>query len=75
MVDYTTIKDVEGRSLLRRQADLAARFILIDLTELTYAWGEHEASAILFHAEMYLADRLSYMLNPPPEGMIPVVQA
>lgn len=70
-----TCPDAESRGLLLAAGDLKARFKLFDLAEAAY-WrardkestsaDEWRAVAMLFHAEMYLKDRLAYQLFPPP---------
>jgi hypothetical protein len=56
------------------QADLSARFKLIDLAESIYVGpgntAVNEAVASLIHAADYLADRVAYEMEPPPKGMI-----
>lgn len=56
----------ERDRLIWRGGDLQARYLLIRLSEDAYRRGELEACAMLYHAEMYLADRLAYALSPSP---------
>lgn len=56
----------EVLTLIRRAGDIKARMILTDLCDSTYHDGLLDGAAILFHAEMYLKDRLIYELFPPP---------
>ena len=64
--DLTKIQDLEGRSLIFRSGDLQSRLALIDMAKREYDTGNMDGSAMLMHAEMYLADRLAYTLFPPP---------
>lgn len=52
--------------LLWRFGDIEARKLLIRLSEESWRAGDLETCVLLLHAEMYLADRLAYELNPPP---------
>lgn len=62
--------DEEGRSLLWRAGDLAARLLLSDLSTAEYEAENFDGTASLIHAERYLADRLAYELEPWPKGMV-----
>jgi hypothetical protein len=73
MNNPSRITDLEGRSLIWCAGDLAARLALLNLSETCYEEGFDRGSGMLFHAEMYLADRLAYELHPPPfRGAIPM---
>lgn len=65
----TDFPDTKAHELIFRQGDLDARFRLMDLMDAEYDVGNHEGCAALFHAEMYLSDRLAYQLWPPPYRM------
>lgn len=58
-------------------ADLRARFMLIDLAEEVYfgpnATGTKLAASTLIHAADYLKDRVGYEMDPHPKGMIPLL--
>ena len=64
----------ERLSLIMRAGDIRARLMLLDLCEVEYNRKNWRGSACLFHAEMYLKDRLAYELYPPPDKFaIPVL--
>jgi hypothetical protein len=52
--------------------DLWARGWLIERAWSEFQAKNFEASAMLIHAEVYLADRLAYELAPWPKGKIQV---
>jgi hypothetical protein len=58
--------DPIAHGLIFAAHDLEARFFLLDLGEREYNAGNMRGSARLWHAEMYLKDRLAYQLFPPP---------
>lgn len=62
----TDFPDPVARRLIFRASDMKARLLLVLLSEKEYDAGNLEGSAALFHAEMYLSDRLAYELDPPP---------
>jgi hypothetical protein len=64
--------DAEGRSLAFRAGDLCARFLLNDLLMPLYDEEAFGGCSILFHAMVYLEDRLTYELYPWPMGKIRV---
>lgn len=64
--------DNVGRDLLMREGDVVARLHLLDLSEAQYDAGELDGSAMLLHAELYLADRIGYEMAPAPKNAIPV---
>ena len=71
--DLTKYTDAEARSLVFRQADLMARLFLIENSEREYEAGNLDGAGTLFHAELYLSDRMAYALWPPPfKGAIPI---
>lgn len=63
--DLTKITDVKGRYLIFRNGDHQSRMILLNIAEQEYLDGNTEGCTLLFHAEIYLADRLLYTLFPP----------
>ena len=67
MNDLTKYKDPETRRLIFTNDDLRARCFLVDRAEKEYALGNKQGYSVLFHAEMYLADRVSYESDPPPD--------
>lgn len=71
---FRTIVDLDeqGRRIFFRGGDLMARFWLNDMTMLEFDAKNFEGVAMLFHAERYLSDRLSYELSPWPKGMMKV---
>jgi hypothetical protein len=64
--DLTQFRDPRAHELIFRQADLDARLLLMDRMDEEYEKRNMEGTAALFHAEMYLSDRLAYQLWPPP---------
>jgi len=62
--DHSIHTHAEARSLFRRACDLKARFFCNRVALEEYEAGNLEGSAILNHAEVYLADRLGYQLAP-----------
>lgn len=62
--------NAEGKSLLWRSGDLAARLILNDMALPLFDRKNFDGCTVLVHAERYLADRLAYELAPWPKGMI-----
>lgn len=58
--------DEQGLRLVFRAGDISARHLLMNWAEEEYGLKHWRASAMCFHAEMYLADRLAYELHPPP---------
>lgn len=73
MSDLTKYTDPEARRLIFAAADIKARWLLINMAEREYDSGNLRACARLFHAAMYLEDRLAYQLYPPPtETSLPV---
>jgi hypothetical protein len=64
MNDLMKYKDPEARRVIFTYDDLRARCFLVDRAEKEYGLGTKQGCALLFHAEMYLADRVSYELDP-----------
>jgi hypothetical protein len=62
----TQHKDLESRSLIFRQWDIAARLVLLEMAEREYKDFNPMGCRILMDAEAYLSDRLAYQLWPPP---------
>jgi hypothetical protein len=63
----------ELRRLVCRGCDIQARALLVYLSEEAWQVWQLEAAATLFHACLYLEDRLAYELFPAPYMAIPVV--
>jgi hypothetical protein len=61
-LDRVFPSDAEGSSLCYRAADLCARWFLNHLTGQIYNEGNIKGAKVLFHAELYLQDRLAYEL-------------
>lgn len=74
MFDLTKYKDREDRRIIFGYGDLRARCFLLDRAEKEYDLGNTQGCAVLFHAEMYLADRMRYQLAPPDKLAIPLPQ-
>jgi hypothetical protein len=62
--------DEQGKRLFFRAGDLAARFWLNRVAEEQLNADNRDGMCILVHAEVYLADRLAYELEPWPKGMV-----
>lgn len=71
---WVDVTDPEGVELLGREADICARFMLIDHAEALYKGpghtAENAACSTLFHACDYLRDRIGYEMEPHLKGMI-----
>jgi hypothetical protein len=75
MNDLTKYNDPRARGIFFTYDDLRARCFLVDRAEKEYDSGNKQGCAVLFHAEMYLADRVSYESDPPPDKLaIPLPQ-
>jgi len=67
MNDLMKYKTSEVRKITFAHDDVRARSFLLDRAEKEYGLGNEKGSALLFHAEIYLADRLKYQLDPDLE--------
>ncbi len=75
MNDLMEYKDSEARKITFAYADLRARSLLLDRAEKEYDLGNKQGCAVLFHAELYLADRTRYQLDPHSKRLaIPLPQ-
>jgi hypothetical protein len=75
MDDPIKYKDPDARRIIFTYDDLRARCFLVDSAEKEYALGNKLGCSVLFHAEMYLADRVSYESGPPTDKLaIPLPQ-
>ena len=82
-IDLSRYPVLVAASLARREGDLIARDLLLDLAEAVY--GEMRrpsqellkcrAVTVLMHAEIYLEDRLLYQLYPPPNKLAVLVES
>jgi len=74
---WVDVTDSEGKELLGREADINARFLLIDHAEALYEGPGHAdrnaAVCTLLHACDYLQNRIGYEMNPHPKGMIKIL--